>query len=423
MQIFHQSVFEKWLLKDKSVQACITSPPYYQLRKYDIQDVIIGGEVHCNHKFKTNLCGHCGAWQGQYGLEPSPDMYLEHTLLWLKEVWRVLKDDGIIFIVIDDSYAGSNKDRGAAFQGISHSGLKSGYAYDYTSLHKALPKDTTFGYKRKSKLLIPERLMVAMSDTGWVIRNNIRWLRSMPESVTDRFAAKSETIIFATKNPKYYFNLDAVRTPIKASTIIRYHYAHNKGKIDELSYGNMTSNKRKRTAQKALGKIGQNRSKTAQPPKETGMCSRGHYLGGGICDPNGTYKTKIKDGENIPLANPGDVWLELYLSTHRELINTLGVEGYIDELKNQILAETDIFPLFIEGLREKHYAPFSTKLVKRLILCSSKAGDTVLDPFCGSGTTSKVAEELNRESIGIDLGYQEIQKRRLSGIQKELLRR
>jgi len=69
---------------------------------------------------------------------------------------------------------------------------------------------------------------------------------------------------------------------------------------------------------------------------------------------------------------------------------------------------------------EKHYAMWPERLVERMVKCSTKAGDIVLDPFAGSATTLKVAEQLQRKGLGIDLGYHEISKRRTSIIQKEM---
>jgi len=127
LTIYHQSVFDTWSIDDNSVNSIITSPPYFNLRKYDIPDVIIGGVPNCEHIFgkeiyerkrgnvsglsaqcgvqKSGVCGvgvnhgsfciHCQAWKGQYGLESKPfgdeHSYVAHTLLWAKEAWRVMK--------------------------------------------------------------------------------------------------------------------------------------------------------------------------------------------------------------------------------------------------------------------------------------------------------------------------------------------
>jgi site-specific DNA-methyltransferase (cytosine-N4-specific) len=81
----------------------------------------------------------------------------------------------------------------------------------------------------------------------------------------------------------------------------------------------------------------------------------------------------------------------------------------------------DIWTINTQPSPEKHYAMWPESLVERMILCSTKSGDAVLDPFAGSACTLRVADKLNREAYGIDLGYQEIQERRMSNIQKEII--
>ncbi len=356
--IYQQSVFDKWPIDNESVQAIITSPPYYALRKYDIPDVIIGGVKDCQHNFemskdkilnlqagnpefkrtwrenatqtinKGGFCIHCSAWKGQYGLEPTPQMYIEHTLLWAKEAWRVLKNDGIMFLNVADSYAGGGKGnygKGIATS-VKASANPNGNDFDYGD------------YPSKCKLMIPERIAIALIDAGWTLRNSIVWYKvnAMPESVTDRFSKKYEPIFMFTKNEKYYFDLDAVKEPLKESTIQRAKYI----------YG--TSGEKHTELRKQSGK------------------------------PQG-WKNHIIN------KNPGDVW-----------------------------------SIQTQPSSEKHYAMWPERLVERMVKCSTKAGDTVLDPFAGSGSTLKVAEQLQRKGIGIDLGYHEISKRRTSKIQREL---
>ncbi len=123
-------------LPDESVQMVVTSPPYWGLRKYDgEQELIWGGDKDCQHEWQPlannrgngdgrsfrrdkkagiargtipdNACSLCGAWRGAYGLEPTPEMYVQHTVEILREIRRVLRKDGVVFWNIGDSYAGS----------------------------------------------------------------------------------------------------------------------------------------------------------------------------------------------------------------------------------------------------------------------------------------------------------------------------
>ena len=109
MKIITQSVFDKWPLENESVQAIICSPPYYQKRVYDISNCVIGGNKECEHVLnETNFCTKCNGWLGQYGNEPSFQQFISSTLLWCKEVYRVLRDDGLFFLNMGTTY--SNKD-------------------------------------------------------------------------------------------------------------------------------------------------------------------------------------------------------------------------------------------------------------------------------------------------------------------------
>jgi len=318
MKIYRQSAFDRWPFEDKSVQAIITSPPYWGLRKYDIPDVIIEN------------------WKGQYGLEPSYSDYISHTLLWCQEAWRVLRDDGVFFLNLGDSYcSGGSPLRHKGYNDPKYPNGRNGEFEEPT----AFPQP---GIKPKCKLLIPHRVAIALIDEGWILRNDIIWHKpnALPESVRDRFSKRYEYIFMFVKNQKYYFNLDAVKMPFAKSTYSRARAKNNATKSEILN--NCDNHAR---------------------DKWYGMLLAGQ-----------------KEG-----ANPGDVW----------------------EIPNK-------------GSSELHFAMWPEALCERMILCSTRPGDTVLDPFAGSGTTLRVAERLNRIGYGIDLGYEEIQRRRLDNIQKEL---
>ena len=314
MEIFTQSTFDRWPLEDKSVQAIITSPPYFGLRKYEIPDVTIGN------------------WKGQYGLEPTIQLYIEHTLLWCKEAWRVLKDDGVFFLNIGDSYGGSWGDYAGHSRGGNRWIRKGGIKKE---------KPPTADATKKCKLLVPHRVAIALVDLGWTLRNDIVWHKenSMPESVSDRFSKKFEMVFMFMKQRKYQFDLDAVKIPFtEPERIYNAKTSTHKGaQIENRAY-------------------------------------------------KGLHDGRQKYGDIEKGKNPGDVWI----------------------------IPTSPSP-------DAHYAMWPEKLVERMLLCSTRPGDVILDPFAGSGTTLRVADKHNRIAYGIDLGYQEIQKRRMTGIQKNLL--
>lgn len=317
MKIYHQSAFSPWPIQDKSVQAVITSPPYYGLRMYDIPEIKIGN------------------WDGHYGLESNPREYIEHTILWIKEAWRVLKDDGIFFLNLGDSYSGSSKGK---WKGRKATPGKLGICSENLPLEKFDYSD----FQRKCKLLIPHRIAIALIDEGWILRNDIVWTKEniMPESTKDRFSKKFEYIFMFVKNEKYFFDLESIRVPNK----------NPKDNIRRILKQDTYKNKL----------------------KEDGIKNFSHK---NISD----IKNRIFKGKN-----PGDIWT----------------------INNQ-------------PSKEKHFAMWPEQLVRRMILCSSQEGDIIFDPFCGSGTTIKVSEQLNRNGIGIDLGYKDIQERKLKNIQKE----
>lgn len=205
MRIINQNTFDKWHIPDESVQAIISSPPYWNKRIYDIPDIVIGGSEKCEHEFineckyrkesnrkhtkrgefkskDTFLCKKCGAWKGQYGNEKHPDMYIQNTLLWLIEAFRVLKKDGVLFLNIGDSYF------------------------------------------NKCKQLIPQKIAIEMCELGWILRNDIIWKKTscVPESVSDRFSSKTESILFFSKSLLYKSFLNNVKEEMSEVSIKRY---------------------------------------------------------------------------------------------------------------------------------------------------------------------------------------------------------
>jgi len=347
-------------LPAESVQACVTSPPYWGLRRYDgQQDYIWGNHSGCEHEWtdksyvrnddqtagvkqKTNAgrvdrdvpiqhhqCLKCQAWKGAYGLEPAPEMYIEHTVEILRAIKRVLKKDGIVWWNVGDSYAGSGK---------------AGNNPDYFGKHKEFGKPSSHierfglsgivprGLKPKDLCLIPFRVAIAAQQDGWYVRSVIIWSKPnpMPESVKDRPTESHEFILMLTKSHKYYFDMEAVREP-----------ARDWGDRDRAKY----------------------RMGTDDPLLKHHGLVKGDFA---------------SIGRNIR-----SVW---EITTHR--------------------------------YSGAHFATFPEEIPKRCILASTKPSDVVLDPFGGSGTTGKVAKQLGRKAILIDTSakYCDMQINRIQAV-------
>ena len=167
---------------DKSIQTCVTSPPYFGLRDY----------------------GHAG----QIGLESTPDEYVAKLVAVFREVRRVLRDDGTLWLNLGDSYAR----QGGTDRNVTSTG-KVGLTLRTL---KQLPNRDQFppdGLKAKDLIGIPWRVAFALQADGWYLRQDIIWSKPnpMPESVTDRCTKAHEYVFLLSKSERYYCDMDAVK--------------------------------------------------------------------------------------------------------------------------------------------------------------------------------------------------------------------
>ena len=330
-------------LPDASVQTVVTSPPYWGLRDYGTA-TWIGGDEACDHETprsrgddikekdkqgtskgsRPNLQWHCkcGAMRedNQIGLEQSPDDFIEQLCVVFDEVWRVLKDDGTIWVNLGDSYAGNNSrasNNGRAGFGNEREGvfLKTGE-----------------GLKHKDLVGIPWRFAFAMQARGWYLRSDIIWHKPnpMPESVTDRPTKSHEYIFLMTKSPRYYYDHEA----IKEDAIWAEEKRAGKGRL--------------------------------------------HYDG-------------KRQGEK-----------------------GTGQENFVSIVDKR--NKRSVWQVNVKGYKEAHFATYPTELIEPCILAGSKEGDTVLDPFSGSGTTGEVALKHGRNYVGLELNpeYAAISEKRIT---------
>jgi len=175
----------------ESVQCCVTSPPYWWLRDYGVA--------------------------GQLGLEPTPAEYVEKMVAVFREVRRVLRDDGTLWLNLGDSYYGGKGQNGnskARATAAERGYVQSGGTVQMATRPQDLPQE---GLKVKDLCGIPWRVAFALQADGWYLRSDIIWHKPnpMPESVTDRPTKSHEYLFLLTKNERYFYDADAIAEPLE----------------------------------------------------------------------------------------------------------------------------------------------------------------------------------------------------------------
>lgn len=168
-------------MSDQSVQCCITSPPYFGLRDYGMD--------------------------GQLGLEDTPQMYVERLVAIFREVRRVLRDDGTLWLNLGDSYSHGGNGARDETRWPKQSRNAAGY--------KATHAKRNTGVKPKDLIGIPWLVAFALRADGWYLRRDVIWSKPnpMPESVIDRPISAHEYVFLLSKSPRYFYDADAIREP------------------------------------------------------------------------------------------------------------------------------------------------------------------------------------------------------------------
>jgi len=216
-------------LPDQSVHCVVTSPPYWGLRDYGTA-LWDGGDPECDHmsdkrgsRFATPVSKKqgrnigsgtasrrdcdCGAMRidNPIGMEDTPEQFVANMVEVFREVWRVLRDDGTLWLNLGDSYSGSGKGP-AGNLGATHNERWLEHK------HSAIVPN---GLKPKDLVGIPWRVAFALQAEGWYLRQDIIWHKPnpMPESVTDRCTKSHEYIFLLSKSRQYYFDNEAIKEP------------------------------------------------------------------------------------------------------------------------------------------------------------------------------------------------------------------
>jgi DNA modification methylase len=247
-------------LPDESVHCVVTSPPYWGLRDYGIPASVWGGDLECEHEWGEHIavnatnhttkarwnhtrngrdelqpiekrvswlrtevkqgqfCQHCGAWAGALGLEPSYQLYVEYAVEVFREVRRVLRLDGTLWLNLGDTYNNADKWGGGGVNTGKHTKSPDGSVPSWAAVRR---RWSSSGLKPKDLCGIPWRVAFALQEDGWYLRQDIIWSKPnpMPESVTDRCTKAHEYLFLLSKSERYCFDQAAISEPCAESTI------------------------------------------------------------------------------------------------------------------------------------------------------------------------------------------------------------
>lgn len=370
-------------LTDASVQMCVTSPPYFGLRDYGVD--------------------------GQIGLERSMHDFIAELVAVFRDVRRVLRDDGTLWLNMGDSYA-----TGAGGVGNCPGGGAQGAAWTGPMTQpNRLPQA---GLKPKDLMLVPERLALALQADGWYVRSRIIWhkLSAMPESVTDRPTKAHEHIWLLSKSERYFYDKEAASEPVtqdeRRPTFRGGAYCNNSTFDNSEGWqSTVTGNVRVKvpsgwdTKPGAHGTI--HREGRTQEA-EYNMIGVGHNERPRKGVPNvkrsGNKERKPASARGVPVDTDG---------------KSAGVVAGSVPWEGSMRNWRDVWPIGPEPFKEAHFATFPTEIPRRAILAGSRPGDTILDPFGGAGTTGLVADRLQRDAVLIELNptYADMARKRIHG--------
>lgn len=365
-------------MEPESYNCCVTSPPYWGLRDYGVPPSEWPAMSYSPMSGLSEV--HLPTWTGCLGLEPTPELFVGHMVQVFREVWRVLRNDGTLWLNFGDSYASSPSNKNDQVWGDP--------AYLGKGGHRC--RTNASGLKPKDLIGIPWRVAFALQADGWYLRMDIIWSKTnaMPESVKDRPTKAHEYIFLLSKSERYYYDSDAIKEKVATSTISRL----SQDVENQMGSDRANGGAKKNGAMKAVGKKQDDLGKRTY----TGFNKR--YFGG-----SNSFAREVS--ESPP---PGQH------NQHRPDREDIEYSGKRNKRSVWTVA-TNAFP-------EAHFAVFPTMLIEPCILAGCPVDGHVLDPFGGSGTTRKVSLENNRECTTIDINpnYNEINKRRTATIQPKL---
>lgn len=402
--------------KEKSIQTCICSPPYFGLRDYQTASWQ-GGDEECEHTvshYSDNMkphvdrpfrgerryCLKCGATRvdEQIGLENTVEEYVDHLVEVFREVRRMLRDDGTLWLNLGDSYNGS----GGAGGDYGKGGLKEG--------QPKYPGRNLKGLGPKQLLGIPWRVALALQADGWILRQDIIWSKGnpMPESVKDRCTKSHEYIFLFSKNKKYFYDYIAIAEPAiygnswsasNTHTAVGQGGKHGKTSIFEQRWENTNGLRNKRSVWNVNTRPVKDAHFATFPVDLIEPMILAATSEHGCCKTCGKSYQRIVEKETTFEGGSGKA-------------------GRTSEDANQ--SGKWAGQQYGENIKLGPVTHTRTTGWKATCECQSDTVSSwVLDPFVGSGTTAVVALKNKRRFIGVDLNpdYIQIAEKR---IQKEI---
>jgi DNA modification methylase len=356
-------------MPNEFIDCVITSPPYWQLRDY--------------------------GYEGQWGLEPTYNEYLEHLWEMMDEIWRVLKNDGTVWINLGDTYSSVHTNTKTYNESSTLAGTN-------TQDNATIRQVKNISEPKKCLLLIPHRFAIGCIERGWTLRNDIIWAKrnGMPESVTDRFSKKHEYIFFMTKKDKYYFDLDSIRDKVKAESLLRnmYDKKGNKGDIDRDMIG-YPKKKGIKPQYSVLDKEFRN------PIVEVRDLPDHNELREYLSNARKLKNITIQEIENIFQSQAPHHWFEKNGSypTKEDWVKLKEIleldDSYDENMTNVELKSglkennpkgkncgsvSDFWDIPTKPSSNNHYASYNDELLKKPIIAGCKKGGIVYDPFMGT---------------------------------------
>lgn len=424
-------------LADKSVHCIVTSPPYWNLRSYSTGDnkaLELGSEpLHdCGGWVTGSDCGVC---------------FVCHVRQYAREFWRVLRDDGVMFLNLGDSYAGSGgaHTHDHANPGISKSASRDGVPKYRKDKGRGQDKKSN-GLKQKDLCGIPWRVALALQADGWYLRSAPPWIKEnpMPDSAADRPGAAHEYWFLLTKKARYYSNMDAVRVNFADKRM------GNPGKYKRTAQSCKGANRDRQDTGFLnngggweKGKISGGRNLRTNDFPRASLAAKIRNMkayichleairdnGGMLFDEGGNpeamfFNTRGYSGSHFATFNPDMIEPIIKFSTsgrgccpvcgnqwermvEKSQLQGPGYENY--ELpKTQLSKNSPNVKGRSDGWWPNHFK--ENKTIGFRPTCNHEAPPVpaiVLDPFSGSGTTVMVANQLGRRGIGMDLSLEYI---------------